>query len=710
MKDNSAPVITAGNLPDLLKKHEAGIDVEGKKFLFSILSNQYSNKEKAVLREYTTNAWDSHVVAGNSAPIEVTLPTDLQPTLLIRDYGTGLTQDEVLTLLGDYGASTKRGDNDTVGKMGIGSKSAITLVSQYVVTAVKDGVKNVVVFGLNENGILEGKVVPTCDNQPTSEPNGVLISLAVDDVDAMRREADLYFSKWWPGHVLVDGTEPVCVWDAEDTVRLNDHAFAIPDHDGGVFAVMGQVSYDVSRDLLRKVRTKFEDESTGAVVVDQLLTGYDESAIFLHVEIGAVDIAPSRESLMDSFLTIKSLTEAIQHIADSLSTKVQTAVDAEPNAFAGIIKFEELRASLKPLKVGRKSITYKGLRLREVQKIEMPALFISRHWSGNKYVEGVVLGKDYELESKRAGSVLVVRIKAGEEGSVKRYAKRFLEAHEEYKAILLAVDIDGASYGWFTFGGDTGGATVWTLDEYRAHIKSLRENDPRNRTEVKYSTGWGHHYHDDYSRDLLSDIISWGKDIVVYQGSHASGDENTQAALEDYTILCLSKQQSVEALRKRVEKDGSVRVLTTQERNRIVADYVSSKFAVSDVEKEAVGAHGWLTKHLSYITSKTQAEAIADALGEDTITSRTFLDVLDTIRLARMTYEAVSRERIQEIHVMASQVGAKEDTYSTPFEADYVDISDVYPLLRRVQSYDLRDDVRHDGPLRDEVRDYINGR
>jgi HSP90 family molecular chaperone len=77
--------------------------------MMEILSKRlYSNPELAVCRELVSNAIDSHVAAGNKQPVEVFLPdwsNDFR--FVVKDYGTGLSEEEVLNLYTTYGASTK---------------------------------------------------------------------------------------------------------------------------------------------------------------------------------------------------------------------------------------------------------------------------------------------------------------------------------------------------------------------------------------------------------------------------------------------------------------------------------------------------------------------------------------------------------------------------------------------------------------------------
>ena len=131
---------------------QCGFDPEGTAHLMRLLSNLYRNAAAAVLREYSANAYDSHVQAGNPGPVEVTLPSDLNPTLVITDHGTGLSSDEMIGVYSRYGASTKRGTNDQVGAFGLGTKSAFTLGQQFIVNAVKDGWRTIAAFGLDTSG------------------------------------------------------------------------------------------------------------------------------------------------------------------------------------------------------------------------------------------------------------------------------------------------------------------------------------------------------------------------------------------------------------------------------------------------------------------------------------------------------------------------------------------------------------------------------
>ena len=92
---------------------------------FKILSDGlYSNKIKAVIRELSCNAVDSHVAANKAdTPFEVHLPTVLEPWFSVRDFGLGLDGDQVENIYTTYFESTKTESNDFIGALGLGSKS-----------------------------------------------------------------------------------------------------------------------------------------------------------------------------------------------------------------------------------------------------------------------------------------------------------------------------------------------------------------------------------------------------------------------------------------------------------------------------------------------------------------------------------------------------------------------------------------------------------
>jgi hypothetical protein len=281
------------------------IDESSMAHIMNVLTDLYSNKKRAIIREYSTNARDAHVEAGVTDPIAVTLPSQLSPFLKIRDFGVGLTVDDVHTIYSQYGASTKRGTNDQNGMLGLGCKSALTYCSQFTVSSVKDGTKIIVNVGRDEDGSGSMTVV---DTRSTDEGNGteVVIPIGRYDMDAIHREAKDFFSVWEPGTVLVNGQPPEHFLTS-GPLKLTDSLF-IEANRRDSRIVMGNVAYPAPQ-------------------LDGLVPGV---GLLAFVPIGAVNFPPSREALMDT----KTTRTTVEKIQADFKTAVSGAVQREVSAAA----------------------------------------------------------------------------------------------------------------------------------------------------------------------------------------------------------------------------------------------------------------------------------------------------------------------------------------------------------------------------------------
>ena len=162
--DKKADIITSGKITESFFT----VKQENLAHIFSILRNSlYSDKAGAIIREYSTNAMDAHVQAGiQSKPISINCPTRFSPTLIIRDYGFGLSEFDIYNVFSSYGESTKRNTNDQVGMMGLGSKSAFCYTNTFTIVSHYEGVKKSYLAYIDETNI--GKVMMV-NEEPTSE-------------------------------------------------------------------------------------------------------------------------------------------------------------------------------------------------------------------------------------------------------------------------------------------------------------------------------------------------------------------------------------------------------------------------------------------------------------------------------------------------------------------------------------------------------------
>lgn len=149
-------------------------------FMENMIKN-YNYPELAVLREWVSNAHDSHVASGVDSKIKVTLPSQLNPTLIVQDFGAGMSHEFVTDSYLCIGTSSKDESDDEIGGFGQGAKSALAIASQYTMTTIHNGLKSVFIFERSPMGGIDYKAPIV--RVPTDEPNGVTVQVAVDRID-----------------------------------------------------------------------------------------------------------------------------------------------------------------------------------------------------------------------------------------------------------------------------------------------------------------------------------------------------------------------------------------------------------------------------------------------------------------------------------------------------------------------------------------------
>ena len=163
---------------------------------YQLMSGIAKDKIAYPIREYCTNAWDATVGAKN---FDVHLPTWIDSTFRVRDYGPGLSLNEVKTITTCFFNSTKRDSNDVVGALGLGFKSAFAYLissgqSSFTVRSFHAGQENVYINSIAVNGM------PVCRlmrSVPSIEPSGVEISFAVRGEDIYNFESKAREILWF---------------------------------------------------------------------------------------------------------------------------------------------------------------------------------------------------------------------------------------------------------------------------------------------------------------------------------------------------------------------------------------------------------------------------------------------------------------------------------------------------------------------------------
>lgn len=289
-----------------LKGEDIKMQVGDMSHILNVLTDLYADRELACIREYSTNAWDAHVEAGVTTPIEVTTPTPLSPFLTIRDFGVGLALDDIREVYSQYGISTKRGTNAQNGMLGLGCKSALTYADQFTVTSVKEGVRVQVVVSRNTMGA-SMKVV---DTSTTDEANGTTVVIPARAGNQIEAKAVKFFKYWEEGRVVLNGkpTErlPGAKWVSPQMALIEEYVYGETNR-----IVMGGVAYPAPN-------------------LNVNMGSYSKLVAF--VEIGKVDFAPSREALMDTDTTTATIKAIQDAFAAALAKSIKDDIAAADSA------------------------------------------------------------------------------------------------------------------------------------------------------------------------------------------------------------------------------------------------------------------------------------------------------------------------------------------------------------------------------------------
>lgn len=307
------------------------IDPESLQYIISSLTDIYEDGVLACIREYSANARDSHEVAGQTRPIEVFLPSAFNPNFRVKDYGTGMTYSELYRYCNKYGASTKRKDNKTIGAFGLGFKCALTLVPQFSIISVKDGMKH---FGTITRGPDNIGVLDVISSVRTDEPNGFEVTIPAGKASEFTARSDEFFMTWKPGTVLVNGKEPKSFHSGsfEKVGELGYIANSRATRNGNstFTVVMGGIGYKLAMSWdLRKELFGNKERTFGYM------------PIVLNVPLGEADLIPNREALKLSDKTKTAVKKYLAELLAEFSKQVSAKITEAPTRMDALRAVED---------------------------------------------------------------------------------------------------------------------------------------------------------------------------------------------------------------------------------------------------------------------------------------------------------------------------------------------------------------------------------
>ncbi len=328
---------------DSIPGEEISFGIGDPRWVMKTQADLYSDITTAIIREYSTNAYDAHVMANNPDPIQVTLPSWSNPFFVVEDKGVGMDLDIFRKVYTQFGISDKRESNTTNGMLGYGSKSGIAYTTQFSVTSVKNGVKTYGIIKRKPDWEIVLKVVSTVK---TDEPNGTRIEIPVHNSDEFVHKANQFYKYWLPGRVLVNGKEPEHAVGQEISEGFYRSA------DGHSCVVMGNVAYRIN--------------NPSALFQGSKITPLNFVAYVDTVDGGAqaaVEFTPSREDLKYTDHTKNTLATVVKKFSDNILKKVQDEIDQAKSHSEAFVAWHSWGGILGNQSIGY--LKYKGEVLKE---------------------------------------------------------------------------------------------------------------------------------------------------------------------------------------------------------------------------------------------------------------------------------------------------------------------------------------------------------
>lgn len=295
---------------------------------FAILSSGlYSDKIKAIIRELSTNAHDAQVVAKVDRPFDVFLPTYNDSRFYIRDYGTGISPDNIFNIYTKYFESDKTDSNELTGCLGLGSKSPFAYTDSFTVTSYYNGKQYTYSAFISANGYPS---ITLMGEQDTNEPNGLKVEFLVKSQDRsnfIAKAKDVYSwfvkaPKFVGEMIVVDKHNPVPGLPSEQDWRFVEGIRRAT-------AIMGNVAYPIS---INDVSLSLNQQ--------KLLS----SNLCIDFNIGDVDIEASREGLSYDPRTLNTIKSKLNHIIKVIEKSVETNIKNTKNLWEASINLESYRA------------------------------------------------------------------------------------------------------------------------------------------------------------------------------------------------------------------------------------------------------------------------------------------------------------------------------------------------------------------------------
>jgi len=288
------------------KSIDFGIDKENIGVLFRGFSDTlYSNKIGSIVRELTSNCFDSHREAKVKDDVVIILQSadplsGKTGKICFKDVGIGLSPKRIEDIYSKYFSSTKRETNNEIGGFGIGAKSPLAYTDVFEVNTIYDGIAYNYIVHRGE----QVPMIKLISKTATDEHNGTSVILPVKAGDEKKFISECkhqlrFFDNITYKNMNINNNYKVYKgkhWIASlHGERENvDYRLSI---------CLGGVSYPLD---------------SNQVEFDSYFSEYNTTSVALNFDIGEIDVTMSRENIEYNDRTIEAIKKKYKLVSEEL--------------------------------------------------------------------------------------------------------------------------------------------------------------------------------------------------------------------------------------------------------------------------------------------------------------------------------------------------------------------------------------------------------
>jgi len=306
LQDNDTTIEQIGTITD-----EAQFKMKASRKAFQILSDLYSDKPLAIVRELGCNASDSMTASGQSnRSFHIHLPNTLEPWLTIQDFGTGISHENIYNVYTTYFESTKTNTNTQIGCLGLGSKSPFCYTDNFTITSIVNGDKRIYNAYFNASNM---PTISLMSMEKTTDENGIAIQIPIKSNDFSLFSHAVYKAfRFFDVRPTISGG--TIDWE-EIKPEFTGSFWKSYSKMNQSYAIMGGVTYPIDT-------YKIDSEHYDII---------RKAGLVIKFNIGEIDFTPSRESLSYCESTIKALNDKIDLVKKDFVAKVEETIKDSPN-------------------------------------------------------------------------------------------------------------------------------------------------------------------------------------------------------------------------------------------------------------------------------------------------------------------------------------------------------------------------------------------